>query len=55
MCGGPCTGGMITFLLEERRRVFNFVNKMQIQVLMTAVDEGGRKGLRCWNFGEILF
>ena len=43
MCGGPCTGGMITFLLEERR-VFYFVNKMQIQVFMTAVDEGGRKG-----------
>ena len=33
----------------------DFVNKMQIQVLMTDVYEMGGKGLLFWNFDEILF
>ena len=32
----------------------DFVNKLQIQVLMAAVDEMGGS-LLCWNFDEILF
>ena len=56
MSSRPCAGGMITFLLEERS-VWDkdFINKMQIQVLMTAFDKGGGKSLLCWNFDEILF
>ena len=35
-----------SFLREEERSISDkdFVNEMQIQVVMTTVDEGGRKG-----------
>ena len=40
------------FVTGEKGSVSNkvFVNKMQIQVLMTAVDEGGRKGSTLLDF-----
>ena len=46
-----------SFLREEEGSISDkdSVNKMQIQVVMTTVDEEGGKGLLCWNFDEILF
>ena len=52
------SGGMITFFVRgEEGSVSDkdFVNKLQIQVLMAAVDEIGGGSLLCWNFDEILF
>ena len=52
-----CLSHNIFFLREEEGSVLDkgFVNKMRIQVLMAGADEGGRNGLLCWHFDEILF
>ena len=58
MCGRPCCWWHDSvFVRGEERSVWDkdFINKMQIQVLMTAFDKGGGKSLLCWNFDEILF